>query len=100
MTTAPDKHKTQERSLSITNRKFTNRLKITKVLSNSQVKPQDYDPVLSKFCAPSPKREENTVLRGYFHYIPLLTLNVRPNKRPTSKISNLKSEAPAISSSN
>ena len=51
MTTAPDKHKTQERSLSITNRKFTNRLKITKVLSNSQVKPQDYDPVLSKFCA-------------------------------------------------
>ena len=73
MTTAPDKHKTQERSLSI---KSTNRLKITKVLSNSQVKPQNYDPVLSKFYAyfwiislprippPSPKGEENTVLRG------------------------------------
>ena len=75
MTTAPDKHKTQERSLSITNRKFTNRLKITKVLSNSQVKPQNYDPVLSKFYAyfwimtlpripPTlSKGEENTVFK-------------------------------------
>ena len=77
----------------ITNRKFTNRFKITKVISSSQVKPQNYDPVLSKFyeylgiIIPHPLQngEENTVLRGYSHYIPLLTKNVRPNKRPTSK---------------
>ena len=43
-----DKHRTQERFLS-TSKRLTNRLRMTKVSSNSQVKPQNYDPVLSKF---------------------------------------------------
>ena len=58
------------------------------MLSNSQVKPQDYDPVLSKFYEnfgiiiphPPQNREENTVLRGYSNNIPLLTKNVRPKQ--------------------
>ena len=82
----------------ITNRKFTNRFKITKVLSNSQVKPQNYDPVLSKFYEyfgiiiphPPQNREENTVLRGYSHYIPLLAKNVRPKQEAYLK--NFKTE--------
>ena len=87
-----DKHRTQERFLS-TSKRLTNRLKMTKVSSNSQVKPQNYDPVLSKFyehygiIIPHPLQngEEDTVLRGSSNNIPLLTKNVRPNKRPTSK---------------
>ena len=58
------------------------------MLSNSQVKPQNYDPVLSKFyeyfgiIIPHPLQngEENTVLKGYSNNIPLLTKNVRPKQ--------------------